>query len=544
MASQSFRTPLLWLLIPIIGGYIAGHHLPILSVWISIPVAGLFIILSLFYAHRHATRSTLWPTLILLGVFIASLSYYQQSRIYPEHWAELPAREAHLTMKVKRLYASRDQEVTNGIAEITHAEDHLKSLIEFPIFFSIETADLKIHRGQYLESKGVLSYLPAKDSPTLFEKYLIGQSIPLIFNRAVLQEVPKEGTPFERFISHVRKRAIDSLGLEMDPYQEELSIYRGMMLGIKGGLSEENKELFIRTGTLHLFAISGLHVGIVAVTWAGIFLVLRIPKQVSVFLGLTLVYLYVEVTGASPSAVRAFAMTAFFWLGQSLVRQMPPFQALVASAVVVLIISPTQLFSAGFQLSYTVVSGILLWGIPLYQYLRERRQRSQLQKEKHQNSLTKLLNKTWEVVVSTFCISLSATLASAPLSILYFGLMAPFAVCLNMLLVPSASLIIIAGLFSIITGFLPWLSVSAFFNHGPLLLISLMGTLLDWIVTLPFTFLPMHWSWEGLAFLTVLLFISALLFGHGCKLRKRWLFCFPVVLSSGMIFVNSLIQSF
>ena len=527
-----------------IGGYIAGHQLPILSVWIGIPVAGIFIILSLFYLRRKFLRSSLWPILFLLGVCIASLLYYQQSHIYPEQWAELPAREAHLTVKVKRLYASQDLNVTKGIAEVTHAEDHLKSLIEFPIFFSIETADLQIHRGQYLESKGVLSYLPAKDSPTLFEKYLIGQSIPLIFNRAVLQEAPKEGTLFETFISHVRQQAIDSLGLGMDPYQDELSIYRGMMLGIKGGLSEENKELFIRTGTLHLFAISGLHVGIVAVTWAGIFLVLRIPEKVSVFLGLTLVYLYVEATGASPSAVRAFAMTAFFWLGQSLVRQMPPFHALVASAVVVLNLSPTQLFSAGFQLSYTVVSGILLWGIPFYQHLRDRRQRSQLQKERHQNTLTKLSNKTWEVVVSTFCISLSATLASAPLSILYFGLMAPFAVCLNMLLVPSASLIIIAGLFSIISGFLPWLAATAFFNHGPLLLISLMGTLLDWIVTLPFTFLPMHWTWEGLAFFTVLLFISALLLGHGCKFRKGWLFCFPVVLSAGMIFLNSLIKSF
>ncbi len=366
----------------------------------------------------------------------------------------------------------------------------------------------------------------------------------MIINRAVLRKAPTDGTAFESFISKLRNRAIRILGIEIERYQEELSIYRGMMLGIKGGLSEENKELFIRTGTLHLFAISGLHVGIVAVTWAGIFLVLRIPKQISVFLGLVLVYLYVEVTGASPSAVRAFAMTAFFWLGQSLVRQMPPFQSLVASAVVVLILSPAQLFSAGFQLSYTVVSGIFLWGIPLYQHLRERRKQSQLYKARHQNTLRRLMNKSWEVVVSTFCISLSATLASAPLSILYFGLMAPFAVCLNMLLVPAASLIIIAGLFSIISGFLAGLSVAAFFNHGPLLLISLMGTLLDWIVTLPFTFLPMHWIWEGLAFLTVLLFISALLLGHGFKFRKRWLFCFPVVLSTGMIFLNNLIQSF
>ena len=148
------------------------------------------------------------------------------------------------------------------------------------------------------------------------------------------------------------------------------------------------------------------------------------------------------------------------------------------------------------------------------------------------------------MVVSTFCISLSATLASAPLSILYFGLLAPFAVGLNMLLVPAASLVIIAGLFSMISGFLQLDTVVAFFNHGPLLLIHLMGALLERIVSLPFAFLPMNWKWESLGFFTALLFIAALFCGHAFQFRKAWLFSFPVVLSSGMIFLNNLIQSF
>jgi competence protein ComEC len=527
-----------------IAGYVAGHHLPNLPVWILMMVATFALVFS-FCLLNNPTKAQLhryWSLPFLLGVFAASLLYYQQSRKFPELWETLPAREANLTIKVKRLYASNDTSLVKGIAEIIETEDHLNPLLGFPIYFSIHSDGHDIQRGQRLRSNGVLNHLPSKESLTIFEAYLAGQSVSLTLTRAQLREAPQNGNAFEVLISKLRRQAIATLGYKMEEYPEELSIYRGMMLGIKGELSYENKQLFLKTGTLHLFAISGLHVGIIAVTWAGIFFVLIITIQVSVALGLLLVYLYVEVTGASPSAVRAFAMTAFFWLGKSVVRQMPPFQALMASAVVVLLISPSQLFSAGFQLSYTVVTGILAWGIPLFQTLRERRYARITQKEQHLSLLSKIVNKTWEVFVGTFCISLSATLASAPLSILYFELLAPFAIALNMMLVPSASLVIVSGLFSLISGFLHIPALAAFFNHGPLVLILITENLLELAVRMPAAFVPLAWVWDGMGFLTVFLFLSSLLAGHALKFPKTWLFCFPVVFTLGMIFLNSLIR--
>ena len=544
MAYPSYRAPLLWLLIPMICGYVAGFHLPNLPVLVTL-ITAFVALTGAIWSLRTTTNGIsqrYWSILFLLGVFIASLLYYQQTRRFPGLWEILPPREANLTLKVKRLYASADSSVVKGIAKIVETEDHLNPLLGFPIYFSVYAEEQPIDRGQKISTRGLLNYLPSKDSLSIFEQYLTGQSVSLTLTRAYLTAEPESGNLFEVLISNIRRKAIESLGIQLKEFPEDLSIYRGMMLGIKGELSNENKQLFIRTGTLHLFAISGLHVGIIAVTWAGLFTVLRVPRRLSVILGLLLVYIYVETTGASPSAVRAFAMTAFFWLGTSIVRQMPPFQALIASAVVVLLFSPSQLFSAGFQLSYTVVTGILAWGIPFFQFLREKWHANILQKQPHQSRIIKLITKIGEAVVGTFCISLSATLASAPLSILYFGILAPFAVVLNMALVPIASLVIVSGLFSLIFGIGGASALSGFFNHGPLLLIKIIQNLLDWVVSAPGAFFPMAWVWDGLGFITAILFLGSLVAGHSLKLPKLWLFSFPVVLTTGMISLNTLIQ--
>jgi competence protein ComEC len=524
-------------------GYVLGYHLPNLP--ILPPLFLAFVCLAaaawIQFGRNASKRERFWPYLFILAVTITSLVYFQQNRYFPDLWESLPPREASLQLKVKRLYASTNSSQIKGVARVIGTEDHLGPLKDYLIYFSITAENPSVVRGQRLRVRGILNYLPSKQNLSLFEQFLTSQSISLTLTQAALTAVPENGNPLEVAIGIIRQKAIDTLGLELHDFPEERSIYRGMMLGIKSELSNENKQLFLRTGTLHLFAISGLHVGIIAVTLAGIFLVLRIPRRVSVILGLSLVYLYVEITGASPSAVRAFAMTAFFWTGKSLVRQMPPFQALVASAVCVLLFAPNQLFSAGFQLSYTVVTGILAWGLPLFQTLKDQWYKRIPQKHRHLSSVRKCVNKAWEFIVGTFCISLSATLASAPLSILYFGLLAPPAVILNMALVPIASLIIISGVFSLICGFLFFPMISEFFNQGPLLLIVLTNQLLEAVVQQSGSFIFIAWKHEGLGFATVIVFLASLLLGHGYKWPKKWRFSFPVVLTVGMILLNSLI---
>lgn len=80
---------------------------------------------------------------------------------------------------------------------------------------------------------------------------------------------------------------------------------------------------------------------------------------------LAVLWLDVDTTGASPSAVRAFILIACYEAAVVLRRPANGIAALAAAALIVLLVEPMALFSASFQMSYGVVLAILCFGLPL-----------------------------------------------------------------------------------------------------------------------------------------------------------------------------------
>ncbi len=542
MAAPSYRTPLLWILLPLISGYTLGHHLPEIAplIPLSVGVAALGGAAWSLRLRRKSALVLIWPIAFTLGMLSVSLAYFQKIHHTPEAWSQLPPREAILTLKVKRLYDGGGPELARGIAEITGTHSHLTDLVGHEVYFSIYREGEFIYRGSRLKARGVLRYLPSGEITSSFEKGLLNRNIPLIFRRASLLQPPEEGTVKEILTARLRARCTGLLGKGIENYPDSIAVYRAMMLGIKGELNTEDKRIFLKTGTLHLFAISGLHVGIVALCLAGILNLLRVPARVSVAIGLALVYVYVEITGANPSAVRAFAMTAFFWAGHSMARQMPPFQALAASAVIVLLLQPSQLYSPGFQLSYSVVTGILLWGMPLHGMVRDRLYAAQPLKSRFQSKGQSRFFKVLEIILGALTISLAAFLASAPLSILYFGVFPPPAILLNLILVPAATLVIVSGMLSLIFGLIGMELLSVFFNHGPLTLIIPTEKILEGLVDIPGLFFDLRWIQEPLGFLTLFIYLGSILCGHALRLSKPKLLAIPVASLAIMLCINAL----
>lgn len=470
------RAPALYLLVSMIAGLWAAK-LAEAPVGLVAIIALLLTATSIWFSIKN---SWLWLVCFVIAAALAFWAY--GSLRYPNtplsEQLRLPIREARLHFEVERvLQAENVFSKTSGIGCIVEANPTSRLAAGSRIYFQFKVSkDLEVRRGQELRVTGILESIPHNVSHESFEGYLKETGVHYRFYRSSEFSIIEPPSAFERFCQEMNGRFVDYLSLGASDDSTLKNIYVAMLLGQKAELSNSQKERFQMTGTMHFFAISGLHIGVIATVIAQFLILVRVPRKFSPFIGLPLLYLYVEITGASPSAVRALLMAAFFWASFAFTRQRSPLAAFSASAVFVLIFKPDQLWSIGFQLSYTVVLSILLFGLPLYENLSARLA-----------PFTHLPKGSWappqhlyawaqDKLILLFAISFSAWLASAPLSAGFFGYISPGAVFLNMLLVNLAALAISTGMIALTFALIGLEAVTTFLNHGAWLTIHGMDS--------------------------------------------------------------------
>src|SRR5436309_15327137 len=123
--------------------------------------------------------------------------------------------------------------------------------------------------------------------------------------------------------------------------------------------------------SMHIFAISGLHIALLAGVLVELLRVLQIPRGLCGWLVIPLIWFYTAATGWQPSAVRSTIMMSVIIVGWALKRPSNLLNSLAAAGFILLLWDPQQLFQASFQLSFFVVLSIALLLPPLEQ-LRQR----------------------------------------------------------------------------------------------------------------------------------------------------------------------------
>lgn len=225
-------------------------------------------------------------------------------------------------------------------------------------------------------------------------------------------------------------------------------IVQAVVLGEKAPGSTAFED-FRKTGTMHIFAVSGLHVGLVALIVGTTGKLLRWHPR-AILWGVIFAMLgYAFVTGLRPPALRAALMGCVF-LGRYLFRRPSSvINNLLAAALVVLACDPFQLWQAGFQLSFLVVGVILALEPRLWKrvaHLAE--QDPYLPKavwNRWQHFSTGLRSKLGHM----FTVSLAAWLGSSPLNIFYFGWFTPISSLASVLMVMAAFVILLLSLLSL-----------------------------------------------------------------------------------------------
>lgn len=140
--------------------------------------------------------------------------------------------------------------------------------------------------------------------------------------------------------------------------KREAAVLGAMLLGEKGLLDEEMKEMYRQNGIIHILAISGLHLSLLGMGFYKLLERLRVPKMVNIILTIAWMYCYGMMTGMGVSVVRAFIMFSMKLAAGLLKRSYDLFTAMTTAALVILIGQPLYLFHSGFLFSFGAICGI------------------------------------------------------------------------------------------------------------------------------------------------------------------------------------------
>ncbi len=207
-----------------------------------------------------------------------------------------------------------------------------------------------------------------------------------------------------------------------------------VLLGLRAGTPPETYDDFREAGLAHLLAVSGLHVGLVL----GLSLLVSralLGRRYGLYLitPLALLWGYILLAGAPPSALRAGIMGSAFLLALAVGRMPAAVNALGLAAFLVLLVEPLSLWDRSFQLSFTAMAGVLLLGLPGSAWALERMAALR-------ERLPETAGRALGAATASLIVSLGAFVGSLPVVAFNFGqvpLLGAPATLLAMLVMPS-----------------------------------------------------------------------------------------------------------
>ena len=435
-------------------------------------------------------------------------------------WENTPPREITLTVRIDQLYAGSPQSRSfSGLGQIVAAPAPNRALIGRRMFLSaLRRISVIPHRSGCYLVRGVLAPLPPDSAEATFNDFLSNLGIRQTLTRARLLRETSPPVWFRRFCDQTEQRLEKILAHGLERHPEISSLYIAMLLGEKAVLSSDQQNAFMRSGTFHIFSISGLHVSVIAVALQSVLQLLQLPRRATVALSVAILWLYLEVTGINSPAVRSFLMIAFLFSRKIFRLPGNPLAALAAAALTTLLLDPMQLFSTGFQMSYAVVTALVVMGVPLAERFLA---------AWHPFAALPRINWRWRhhvldwisrALIGSLTAGAVAFLASAPSGIGYFHLFSPGSLLANLLIVPLSSLAIIGGFLSLLTGLAGLLSLSALFNSAAALTILAMDWLAQHGTRLPGVYFDAHFRYAWLAPVSLVAMTGVMFAG----LAGRW----------------------
>ena len=262
-------------------------------------------------------------------------------------------------------------------------------------------------------------------------------------SQAQLLSVSGHGNVPAELLYCFKKGSKSFLTAHMKP--EDAGIMEAILLGDKGDMDAQQKNLYQKSGIAHILAISGLHISMLGMGLFRLLRKVRLPLPAAVILSVIVVLLYGRMTGAGSSVTRACCMFALMLFAKLTDRTYDLLTGLAFAAAAVLVQNPSDLSGAGFLLSFTAVLGIALLG------------GAQTQK-KECGTCCRLIAG---YVMAPLKISISVWLMTLPVMLWFFYTISPYGILLNLVIIPVMSIVLVTGMIAVLLRFSPLLQISA-----------------------------------------------------------------------------------
>lgn len=445
------QIPIVRLLLPFAAGIGISMFYP-LNLHVAVIVFAVLLVLCVYLQVRFHAYGQRWyfGVGMLLCIFFGGMALHawQSDLTLPAHYRNQKAAKYLCVMVDEQPIAKPNSykmkcqalSVKDSLGNTFVVQGKLMLYVEKTSTFKLQYGDIL-----FLPYDGLREISPPQNPDEFdYKRYLAFHNI---FDQAYskaneLQIAPgNQGNPLriwvydvQHYVKGVLARCIASAN--------ETGVAEALLYGNDDNIDPETVQAYSNTGTLHVLAVSGMHVGIIFMIM-GLFLKpmdrdkrLKLVKNIII---LTVLWLYSLLCGLSPSILRATVMFSFIIFSSILNIRSNVYNTLAASAFVLLCVDSNMLANVGFQLSYLAVLGIVFFQTYIYNWY---------------HPANWLMDEIWKIT----SVSLAAQLITFPIGLLYFHQFPNCFLFSNLIIIPLTTLILYMAMGLLVIAKFSWLS--------------------------------------------------------------------------------------
>ncbi|MFC2140255.1 DNA internalization-related competence protein ComEC/Rec2 [Candidatus Auribacterota bacterium] len=522
------KIPFLIFVTSYILGIVSGRYLSFKFSNYFFIIAVLFLLLSIFYYKKK----------ILFFIFISLTLFFYGAAIYPLSLKNplksiikekkeyrlrglviSPPKEQKNRGFLKWKYQKRTKFVC--LIEEIFVEKRWQKVKSKLLIHLYTQHSFPLIEGEAIETKGYFFAPSPPSNPHQFDYQIYLQYQDIFYLCSIkgkenLKKIPALNSHLKMIRSRVKKFLGKQLTFKLKG-TEEKELLLGMILGERHRISLKLKDIFKKTNTMHILAISGLHLGMITFIIISVLSLFILQKRKIFIITIFCLIGYVSLIGFRPPVTRTLIMILVFLLGRLINHEGNIINSLSFAGFLIILFRPLDLFNAGFQLSFIIVLFIIILTPKIeHLFLRLFFKPTILKKKKISRKIF-YLNRF-------FSASLSAQIACIPLMLFYYNIFSPLSLLANLVVIPLMYPILFLSFFSISLGLI---------SKTVLLILnsinsSLISTLI-WVIKIVGN---LHLSFFYLPAMPLLLIISyylALLLLCRRKYRKYALIIFVLI---------------